>query len=68
MANEPSRPRLTTTAPKPHTSLKQIGIRVPARMNDQLEAIAKRENNGVSAVVRRLLAAALAPAHGDEAA
>jgi predicted DNA-binding protein len=38
---------------------KLIGIRVPAHMNDQLEALAKRENNGVSAVIRRLLTQAL---------
>lgn len=56
----------------------QIGIRVPAKMGDQLAAIADRENNGASAVVRRLLAEALQreeatrgerrAAHGDEAA
>jgi predicted HicB family RNase H-like nuclease len=41
-------------------SSKQLGVRVPTHINDQLEAIAKRESNGVSAVVRRLLTAALA--------
>ena len=46
---------------------KSIGVRVPAHMGDQLEALARRENNGVSAVVRRLLTAALSE-HGDEAA
>jgi len=38
---------------------KPLGIRVPTRLNDQLEAIAQREGNGVSAVVRRLLNDAL---------
>jgi hypothetical protein len=48
-------------------STKQLGIRVPTQMSDRLEAIAKREHNGVSAVCRRLLAESLA-SHGDEAA
>lgn len=52
-----------TTAPA-----KQIGIRVPARMSDQLEALARAENNSTSSVVRRLLTQALADADGDEAA
>jgi hypothetical protein len=60
--------RPTDPSTHPDTpALKQIGIRVPARMSDQLEALARRENNGVSAVIRRLLTAALAE-HGDEAA
>jgi hypothetical protein len=49
------------------TAGKQIGLRVPARMGAQLEALAQRENNGVIAVIRRLLTLALAE-HGNEAA
>jgi hypothetical protein len=45
-----------------------IGIRVPAHLNDQLQAIAKRENNGKSAVCRRLLTSALKTSHDHEAA
>lgn len=41
------------------TATKQIGIRVPARLSDRLEAIARRESNNVSSVVRRLLTSAL---------
>jgi hypothetical protein len=50
------------------TAGKQIGLRVPARMGAQLEAMARRENNGVSAVIRRLLTAALADDGHNEAA
>jgi hypothetical protein len=39
---------------------KQIGVRVPADLQIQLEAIARREHNGVAAVCRRLITAALA--------
>ena len=46
---------------------RQLGIRVPARMGDQLAALARKENNGVSALVRRLLTEALAD-HGHEGA
>lgn len=52
----------------PTAPAKQIGIRVPARMSDQLEALARRENNSTSSIVRRLLTQALADADGDEAA
>lgn len=38
---------------------RQIGIRVPAALGKRLEAQARRENNHVSAVTRRLLTAAL---------
>ena len=38
---------------------KQLGIRVPARLGDRLDALAAREHNSVSSVVRRLLTAAL---------
>ena len=56
-------PPTDSHAPRP----KQIGVRLPAHLNTKLEALARRENNGVSATVRRLLTAALAR-HGDEAA
>ncbi len=36
-----------------------IGTRIPAALNEQPEATAQRENNRVSAVIRRLLTAAL---------
>jgi hypothetical protein len=36
-------------------------------MGEQLDALARKENNGVSAVAQRLLTAALAE-HGHEAA
>jgi hypothetical protein len=39
---------------------KSIAIRVDPRLNDQIEAIAKREHNGIAAVCRRLLTEALA--------
>jgi predicted DNA-binding protein len=41
------------------TSTKQLGIRLPASLNDRLVAIARSESNNVSSVVRRLLTAAL---------
>lgn len=56
------RHRPLTTSPADHRNngpAKQIGIRIPPQMNDQLEALARRERNGVSSVIRRLLAAAL---------
>lgn len=56
-----------TFVPTEIRSTRQLGIRVPIRLSDQLEALARRENNGVSAVCRRLLAAALAT-NGNEAA
>lgn len=60
------------SAPKaspPIRAAKQIGIRVPVSLSDQLEALARKESNGVSAVVRRLLTVALAASHDtDEAA
>jgi predicted DNA-binding protein len=62
MANVPSEPRPARPAP----TAKQIGIRIPLDLIDRLEAIARRENNGLSAVVRRLLTAAID--HSDEAA
>jgi Arc/MetJ-type ribon-helix-helix transcriptional regulator len=43
----------------PEAPTKQIGVRVPAHVNDQLDALAQRENNSISAVVRRLLTKAL---------
>lgn len=54
-------PRRQTDATYPVTTstTRVIGVRLPARMTDQLEALARRENNGISAVVRRLLTAAL---------
>jgi hypothetical protein len=48
-------------------SFEQLGIRMPAHLNARLEEIARREHNGVSAVCRRLLPAALA-AHESDAA
>ncbi len=39
---------------------KQIGIRLPVRIAEKLEAMARRESNGVSAVCRRLLSSGLA--------
>lgn len=39
--------------------IRQIGIKMPARLSDRLEAIARRESNGISAVCRRLLEEAL---------
>jgi hypothetical protein len=36
-----------------------IGTRITPELNNRLEATAQRENNQVSAVVRRLLSAAL---------
>ena len=64
-----SKPHRTSreTEIRPDKSDRHIGIRVPPELNDQLQAIARREHNGISAVCRRLLAAALA-AGGNEAA
>jgi hypothetical protein len=42
-----------------NATFKQIGIKVPQRLGDQLVALARRESNGVSAVCRRLLTEAL---------
>ncbi len=41
------------------SSSKQIGVRVPMELSDRLVEVARRENNHVSAVTRRLLTAAL---------
>jgi hypothetical protein len=38
---------------------KYLGIRVPLALGERLEAPARRENNHISAVTRRLLTAAL---------
>ena len=38
---------------------KQIGIRVPLSLERRLQAVARKENNHVSSVTRRLLTAAL---------
>lgn len=43
---------------------RQHGIRFPQSLNRRLDSIARREGNGVSAVVRRLVSEALA-AQGD---
>jgi predicted DNA-binding protein len=51
---------------EPRPATKQIGIRLPVRLTDRLEAIARAESNQLSSVVRRLLTAALNS--GDEAA
>jgi len=56
MAKTPA-PRATGTT---HPPSKQLGIRIPADLNTRLEAIAKREQNPVASVARRLLTAALA--------
>lgn len=47
------------------TDTKLIGIKVPRELSRQLESIARRERNGVSAVCRRLLSSAV---EQDEAA
>lgn len=36
-----------------------LGIRLPARLERELRSIAKRESNGMSATIRRLLARAV---------
>jgi predicted DNA-binding protein len=38
---------------------KQVGIKMPPALSQRIEAIAARENNGVSAVVRRILTAGI---------
>jgi predicted DNA-binding protein len=56
----PTEPRTAPDAPtRPDPPAKQIGIRIPPELSDRLEAIARRENNGISAVCRRLLTTAL---------
>jgi predicted DNA-binding protein len=55
MAKAPA-PRAEGTTP---TLSRQLGIRIPADLNTRLEAIAKREQNPVASVCRRLLTAAL---------
>lgn len=59
----PSADRTAPPATRPAT--KQLGIRLPVRLSDRLQAIARHESNNVSSVVRRLLTTAL---NGDEAA
>jgi predicted DNA-binding protein len=61
------RRRPQTEPSKIENPTRQVGIRLPKHMGDQLEALARRENNGVSSIVRRLLTKALAE-HGNEAA
>jgi hypothetical protein len=41
-------------------SEQRIAFRVPVTLAAELRAIAERENNGISAIVRRLLTAAIA--------
>jgi len=41
------------------TTSSQVGVRMPSKLRERLAAIARRENNHVSAVTRRLLTAAL---------
>ena len=57
MKHETQRP---ASSALPERSVKQVGIRVPARVMAQLEMLAKRESNGVSAVCRRFIADGLA--------
>jgi hypothetical protein len=57
-----SKPRGTSDEPAV-TGSKQIGLRVPADLNQQLELIARRECNGVSAVCRRLIRQGLRDEH-----
>jgi predicted DNA-binding protein len=45
-----------------------IGVRVPKELGERLAAMASREGNGVSAVVRRLLTEGLAREAGGSAA
>jgi hypothetical protein len=59
MAKRPTIPA-TASGPDTQPSHKQIGVRVPRRLSDKLESIARRENNSTGSVVRRLLTAALA--------
>lgn len=56
-----SKPRrtLTTDADIRTAGAKQIAIRVSLDLNEQLEIIARRECNGVSAVCRRLISRGL---------
>jgi hypothetical protein len=55
---------MTKRSTTPPPSTRQLGIRVPARISDRLEALAASENNRISSVVRRLLTSALKQA-GD---
>jgi metal-responsive CopG/Arc/MetJ family transcriptional regulator len=48
---------MATRSPSP--TKKQIGIRLPARLSNQLDALAVREHNSVSSIVRRLLTTAI---------
>jgi hypothetical protein len=64
MAHTSRRPASTSTDNRSDAPARQLGIRLPAHMGEQLEAMARRENNGISAVVRRLLTAALADSNG----
>lgn len=50
---------------------RQIGVRIPADLNRQLQIIAQRESNGIAAVCRRLIRRGLREeevAHPNEAA
>lgn len=38
---------------------KHIGVKVPMRLVERIQEIARRENNGISAVCRRLLTVAV---------
>lgn len=63
----------TGATPKPDAARsepaeKYVGLRIPSHLNDRLDAIARRENNGKSAVLRRLISRALATSPDDEAA
>ena len=51
---------MRSTRQSKKATTKQVGIRLPATLNDRLVAIARSESNNVSAVVRRLLTAGLA--------
>lgn len=50
-----SKPTLPTETEPLRSGAKQIGVRVPADLNRQLQIIARRESNGIAAVCRRLI-------------
>jgi hypothetical protein len=47
-------------------TIKQIAIRVDAPLRDRIQKIARQEHNGVAAVCRRLLTAALDQEEADD--
>ena len=60
MSTQPRRSPPRTDIRRRDLADSYVGLRLPAHLIEQIDAIARRESNGKSSVVRRLLTQALA--------